>query len=311
MEMRKLGRFEVSLCGLGCNNFGARLDEPGAKAVVDAALETGVTFFDTADIYGGGRSEEFLGRALGARRDDVVIATKFGMQMGDDPARKGGSARWVAQACEESLRRLGTDRIDLYQFHAPDGDTPVDETLEALDRLVRDGKVLEIGCSNFTGELIDASVRAPDERGVARWVSVQNHHSLLARDDAGALAACERYGLGYLPYFPLASGLLTGKYRRGEAPPPGTRLAGVPEERRAQMMGDERFAKVEALETFARERGHTLLELAMSWLAANPLIPSVIAGATKPEQVRANAAAVSAWEMGGEEKAGIDQITRA
>lgn len=304
-----VGSLPVSLAGLGCNNFGSRIDAERAAAVVNAALEEGVTFFDTADIYGGGRSEEFLGAALGSRRASVVIATKFGMGDGLTlPA--GASAASVAAAAEGSLKRLGTDHIDLYQLHRPDDATPIDETLEAMDRLVREGKVLEIGCSNFGSGRLDEAAAAAGRRGTARFVSVQDELSLLHRDEeADIVQAAGRLGISILPYFPLAAGMLTGKYRRGEPPPAGTRLANVPAHRQAQSFTDRRFSIVEALEAFATERGHTLLELAMSWLAGLPHLASVIAGATSPEQVRANAAAVG-WVLSEAERAEVDRISR-
>jgi aryl-alcohol dehydrogenase-like predicted oxidoreductase len=308
MDTRTLGSLTVSVVGLGCNNFGGRIDEAAARAVVDAAIDEGITLFDTADIYGGSRSEEFLGRALGARRHDVVVATKFGMGDGLSlPA--GASAKSIVAAAEGSLRRLGTDRIDLYQIHAPDDATPIEETLEALERLVQSGKVREIGCSNFDGDRIDGAAEAAAVAGTARFVSVQNELSLLRRrGEADLLAACERHGLGILPYFPLASGMLTGKYRRGQEPPPGSRLAGAPAERRDKALTDDRFDTVEALDDVARRWGHTLLELAMSWLAGLPHMTSVIAGATRPEQVRANAAAVS-WTLSEAERAEVDALS--
>jgi aryl-alcohol dehydrogenase-like predicted oxidoreductase len=308
MQTWMIGSLPVSMVGLGCNNFGARIDAAATQAVVDAALEAGITLFDTADIYGQGRSEELLGRALGRRRDQVVIATKFGM--GDGTALPAGaSAATVARAAEGSLRRLGTDRIDLYQLHQPDAATPIDETLQALDRLVREGKVREIGCSNFEGDRLDEAEAAAGRFGTARFVSVQNELSLLHRDgEEDLLRAADRHDLAVLPYFPLASGLLTGKYRRGSAPPEGTRLAGMAPERREQALSERRFAVVERLEAFARERGHTLLELSMSWLAGLPRLASVIAGATKPEQVRANVAAAG-WQLTAEERAEVDRLT--
>ena len=301
METRKIGSLEVSLVGLGCNNFGGRIDADATQQVVDAAIDAGITLFDTADVYGGsGKSEELLGRALGARRSQVVVATKFGMPMGDGKA--GAAPDYVRAACDDSLRRLGTDVIDLYQQHAPDPDVPIEDTLGALRELVDAGKVREIGCSNFTPDMLDAS---------SGWVSVQNELSVLRRKgDAELIAACERNGLVILPYFPLASGMLTGKYRRGEEPPAGTRLASAPEDRRARALSDRAFDLVERLEAFAAGRGHTLLELAMSWLAGLPRMGSVIAGATKPEQVRANVAAVG-WDLTPDERAEVDRITAA
>ena len=219
-KARRIGELEVSVAGLGCNNFGMRIDEDATRAVVDAAIDAGITFFDTADLYGGTKSEELLGRALGVRRDDVVVATKFGMlKPPDDLGLTGGRPEWVAQACADSLRRLGTDRIDLYWLHAPDPDTPIGDTLEALDRLVRDGKVREIGCSNFSAAQLDEAAAAAKERGVRPFVTLQNDYSLLQREpEREVLGACTRLGMSFVPYFPLASGLLTGKYRRGEPP---------------------------------------------------------------------------------------------
>ena len=310
METRAIGRLSVSLVGVGCNNFGGRIDAAATQAVVDAALDEGINFFDTADIYGGTLSEELLGKALGSRRDDVVIATKYGMGDGTKlPA--GASAASVMAAAEGSLRRLGTDRIDLYQLHAPDDATPIDETLEAMDRLVRDGKVLEIGCSNFDGPRLDDAASAAEKHGTARFVSVQNELSLLRRrGEADLLASAARHDLAILPYFPLASGVLTGKYRRGEAPPTGTRIGNMPTDRREHALSEKRFDIVEALDAFANQRGHTLLELAMSWLASLPHLRSVIAGATKPEQVKANAAAVG-WKLTDDERQQIEALAPA
>jgi aryl-alcohol dehydrogenase-like predicted oxidoreductase len=307
METRAIGSLSVSLVGIGCNNFGGRIDAAATQAVVDAALEEGINFFDTADIYGGTLSEELLGKALGSRRNDVIIATKYGMGDGKKlPA--GASAASVAAAAEGSLRRLGTDRIDLYQIHLPDDATPIDETLAAMDRLVRDGKVLEIGCSNFDGPRLDDAASAAEKHGTARFVSVQNELSLLRRrGEADLLTSAERHDLAILPYFPLASGVLTGKYHRGEAPPAGTRIGNLAAEGREHALSDRRFDVVEGLEAFARERGHTLLELAMSWLALLPHLRSVIAGATKPEQVRANAAAVN-WQLTADERQQIEAL---
>ncbi len=300
MKMRRLGTsgLKVSEVGLGCNNFGMRIDAKQTQGVVDAALAAGITFFDTADIYGGTKSEEFLGKALGKRRGDITLATKFGMRIGDDPRRMGGSRRWIMRAVEDSLTRLGTDYIDLYQFHAPDADTPIDETLRALDDLVTQGKVRYIGNSNFTGwQIADADWTAA---GSARFVSAQNLYSLLERKvEFEVLPACEHFGLGFLPFFPLASGLLSGKYRRGEKPAEGTRLAAWGA-RGAAAMSDKNFDKVEALESWARERGHTILELAFAWLLGHEVVSSVIAGATTPEQVKTNAA-TAAWHLTPEE----------
>jgi aryl-alcohol dehydrogenase-like predicted oxidoreductase len=314
METRKIGSLDVSLVGLGCNNFGMRIDDAGTKAVVDACLDEGINFFDTADVYGGrGKSEEFLGKALGSRRDDVLIATKFGSPMSDDGQSQGGSARWIKEAVEGSLRRLGTDRIDLYQLHSPDQNTPQEETLTALDELVKDGKVREIGCSNFGSTLIDEAESISTDKGIARYASVQNNYSLLERGvEKKVLPACEKLGLGFLPYFPLASGLLTGKYASKDDRPEGTRItlmAQAMPERAAQTLSDENFAIIGKLRAFAEEHGHTLLELAMSWLVAKPAIASVIAGATKPEQVKANVASVG-WKMTPDEVAQIDELAQ-
>jgi aryl-alcohol dehydrogenase-like predicted oxidoreductase len=314
MDTRKIGSLDVSLVGLGCNNFGMRIDEAATKAVVDACLDEGINFFDTADVYGGrGKSEEFLGKALGSRRDDVLIATKFGSPMSDDGQSQGGSARWIKQAVEGSLRRLGTDRIDLYQLHSPDQNTPQEETLTALDELVKQGKVREIGCSNFGSTLIDEAESISKEKDIARYASVQNNYSLLERGvEKKVLPACEKYGLGFLPYFPLASGLLTGKYSSKDDRPEGTRItlmAQAMPDRAAQTLSDENFAIIGKLRAFAEEHGHTLLELAMSWLTVKPAVASVIAGATKPEQVKANAASIN-WKMTPDEVAQIDELAQ-
>jgi len=293
----------VSVVGLGCNNFGRRLDLDRTRAVVDAALAEGITFFDTADIYGGqGASEKLLGQVLEGRREEVVLATKFGMDMGDGKGPRG-SRDYILQAVEASLQRLRTEVIDLYWYHQPDGTTPIAETLETLDELVRAGTVRAIGASNFSAEQIEEADAVARERGFARFVAIQNEYSLLVRDaEHEVLPACERLGLGFVPYFPLASGLLTGKYRRGEAAPSGTRLAG-----REQVASDEQFAVLDALERFADERGLSLLDLAIGGLLARPVVSSVIAGATKPEQVRANAAAAK-WTPSEDDLAALDSL---
>ena len=305
METRRIGSLAVSLVGLGCNNFGMTIDEDASARVVDAAIDAGITFFDTADIYGGTKSEVFLGRALAGRRDAVVIATKFGMRV--DAARQGARPEYVRQAADDSLKRLGIDRIDLYQLHQPDPTVPIADTLGALDDLVRAGKVREIGCSNFSAEqLRDARTAALP--GAAAFVSVQNELSLLNREaEREVLPECERLGLAFLPYFPLASGLLTGKYARGTAAPEGTRLSqGWAASR---FLSDERLATVDALTAWARSRDHSLLELAMSWLASHDAISSVIAGATSPAQVQANARAAD-WRLTAADRAEIDAIVR-
>jgi aryl-alcohol dehydrogenase-like predicted oxidoreductase len=303
---RQLGDLTVSAVGLGCNNFGRRVDLDGTRAVVDAALDAGVNFLDTADVYGNaGGSETLLGEVLKGRRDQVVLATKFGMDMGENgpSVRPRGSRAYIREAVEGSLRRLQTDVIDLYQYHRPDGETPIEETLAALDQLVREGKVRCIGCSNFSAAELSEAAGAARESGFASFVSLQNEYSLLKRDiEADVIPECEQLGVGVLPYFPLASGLLTGKYRRGEAAPEGTRLSGRP-----QVADDETFDRLEAAERFARERGLELLDVAIAGLAAQPAVASVIAGATKPEQVRANAAALR-WTPGAEDLEELDRI---
>jgi aryl-alcohol dehydrogenase-like predicted oxidoreductase len=306
MELRSIGSLKVSAVGIGCNNFGMRIDREQTEAVVRAALDAGVNLFDTADVYGGTRSEEYLGRALAGRRDEAIIATKFGAQIDED--HKGASATYVRSAVEDSLRRLGTDRIDLYQLHVPDSTVPIDETLGALDELVRAGKVREIGASNFTPEMIDESEAVSREHGWARFASVQNEYSLLRRlPERGVLDACTRNGIGFLPYFPLASGMLTGKYHRNEAPPSGTRLANMPTERQQQAFTEKNFDRVEALDAWATQHGRTLLDLAVSWLLARPAVASVIAGATKPEQVDANVGAAG-WALTDTDLAEIDAL---
>jgi aryl-alcohol dehydrogenase-like predicted oxidoreductase len=304
--MARLNGIDVSLVGLGCNNFGSRCDEEQSAAVVNAALEAGVTFFDTADSYGGTRSEEFLGRALGGRRSEVIVATKFGSRLPD--GQGGAHPDYVPRAAEASLRRLGTDWIDLYQLHFPDQDVPVADTMGALDDLVRAGKVRAIGCSNVTSAWLNESFQIAGDKGMTPFSTVQNEFSLLQRrPEKNLLPACVALGAGFLPYFPLASGLLSGKYRQGEPPPPGTRLAGMPADRKASALSDDRLAAVEQLRALAERRGHSLLELAMSWLASRPATLSIIAGATKPEQVKANAAAVG-WQLSPEDLAAIDAI---
>ena len=291
MRHRPLGRSElmVSVVGLGCNNFGSRIDTEAARAVVDAAIDAGVTLFDTADVYGNrGGSETILGELLAGRRDEVVLATKFGHPM-DDGTDARGSRSYIRRAVEASLRRLRTDRIDLYQYHRPDGVTPIEETLEALSELVSEGKVREIGSSNLAAWQVADAEWTSRTRGLARFIIAQNEYSLLDRGvEAELVPACEQFGIGVLPYFPLASGLLTGKYRRGEPAPAGTRLAS-----RSQALADADFDRIEALESFASQAGRSLLEVAVGGLAARPAVSSVIAGATTAEQVRANVAAGS------------------
>jgi aryl-alcohol dehydrogenase-like predicted oxidoreductase len=306
LQHRELGGLSVSVVGLGCNNFGRRVHLDGTRAVVDAALDAGVNFLDTADTYGGqGGSETLLGRVLRGRRDQVVLATKFGMDMGENgpSVRPRGSRAYIRESIDGSLRRLQTDVIDLYQYHRPDGETPIEETLGALDELVKAGKVRYIGCSNFSAAELDEAAGAARENGFASFVSLQNEYSLLKRDiEADVVPECEQLGVGVLPYFPLASGLLTGKYRRGEAAPEGTRLA-----ERPRIADDETFDRLEAAERFARQHGIELLDVAIAGLAAEPMVASVIAGATKPEQVRANAAALR-WSPTPEDLEELDSI---
>jgi aryl-alcohol dehydrogenase-like predicted oxidoreductase len=312
VEYRTLGRsgLQVSVVGLGCNNFGRRLDRERTKAVVHRALELGVTFFDTADVYGpGGLSEEYLGDALKGHRRNVVIATKFASPMGEGPLWSGTSRRYIYEAVEASLRRLGTDYIDLYQVHFPDARTPIEETLRALDDLVRAGKVRYIGCSNFAAwQVVEAQWTARAQH-LTPFITAQNLYNLLDRRiERELVPACNACGLSVLPYFPLASGFLTGKYRRGEPPPQGTRLAaaGPMAER---VLTAANFDTLERLEAFATERGHTMVELAIGWLASQRHVGSVIAGATTPEQVDQNVRAAE-WKLSSQELAEVDAITR-
>ncbi|MBT3549587.1 MAG: aldo/keto reductase [Rhodospirillaceae bacterium] len=312
MQLRKIPRcgMEVSAVGIGCNNFGNRSTVEESKAVIERALDIGITLFDTADGYplgNRGASETIIGETLGARRKDIVLATKFGIRFNDD-MRGGASRAYIMRSVEASLTRLKTDWIDLYQLHIPDGTTPMEETLRALDDLVSQGKVRYIGNSNFTAwQMVDADWTAK-ANGLSPFVSCQNEYSLLNREvDRELLPAMAEYGLGFLPFFPLASGLLTGKYRRGTNAPEGTRF------NKTKMLGDrfmtdENWDTVEALQAFCDARGHSMLELAFSWQLANPTVWSVIAGASSPEQVDENAAA-SEWELTAEDLAEIDQIT--
>ena len=290
LDKRKIGSLSVSVVGLGCNNFGRRVDQAGTQVVVDAALEAGINFFDTADIYGGTLSEEFLGKALGARRKDIVLATKFGMKV--DENKKGGKPAYVKQACEDSLRRLGTDHIDLYQFHEPDPTVPLADTLGAMMDLVKEGKVREIGCSNFSPEQLEEGEAISKKANGARFVSVQNEYSLLHRDpEQGVLDACRKLDVAFIPYFPLFSGLLTGKYRKDKALPTGTRIeAGSPR------LEEQNLENVEKYIAFAESKGHTILELAFGYLLAHKEVASVIAGATSAEQIRSNTGAIG-WKM--------------
>jgi aryl-alcohol dehydrogenase-like predicted oxidoreductase len=310
MNLRNLGRsgLKVSLVGLGCNNFGMRIGLDAARKVVDKALDLGVTFFDTSDSYGNrGGSESFLGKILGPRRKQVVLATKFSSQMDEEGRLKGASRSYIITAVEASLRRLETDYIDLYQQHRPDPETPIDETLRALDDLVHQGKVRYIGCSNFAAWQVADAQWTSRELGIHAFISCQDEYSVLVRDaERELIPAMRHFGLGLLPYFPLASGLLTGKYKRGAPPPKDTRFAAWPEVSR-RYQREESWEKVERLETFCAERGHTLLELAFSWLAFRPQVASIIAGATRPEQVEQNARAAD-WSLGPDDLLEIDRL---
>jgi aryl-alcohol dehydrogenase-like predicted oxidoreductase len=312
MTYRRLGDsgLVVSVVGIGCNNFGRKLDADGTREVVDAALDAGINLFDTADIYGTphGSSEHLLGAALKGRRDEVVLATKFGMDMeglnGRDFGARG-SRRYIVRAVEASLRRLETDHIDLYQMHQPDPATPIEETLSALDDLVRSGKVRYLGNSNFAGWQIADADWVARTGNLTRFVSAQNQYSLIERKvENEVIPACERFGLGLLPFFPLESGLLTGKYRRREKPPAGTRMAN---ERYASWLARADWDTIEALTAFGAERGHSVLEVAIAGLAAQPAVTSVIAGATTAEQVQANAAA-GAWSLSAADVAALDTL---
>jgi len=300
MEYRRLGSLNVSLVGLGCNNFGWRTDAAGAAAVVDAALSAGINFFDTADVYGGGQSEQFLGKALKGRRDKAIIATKFGMKMSE--GKQGARPEYVREALEASLRRLQVDTIDLYQIHFPDSNTPIADTLQALNDAVKAGKVREIGCSNFSAEQLQAA-RATS--GPRYFATVQNEYSLLKRDpEREVLPQCARAGIAFLPYFPLANGLLTGKYRQGQTFPEGSRGKDA---FGPKVFTPENIQRVESLIAFSESRGHSLLELAISWLAVRPEISSVISGAKTPDQVRANSRAAS-WKLTPADLSKVDRI---
>jgi aryl-alcohol dehydrogenase-like predicted oxidoreductase len=307
VETRTLGSFKVSVVGLGCNNFGMRIGRKETDAVVGAALDAGITLFDTADIYGGTKSETYLGAALGSRRDEIVLASKFGAPY--EGHEGGASAAYVRTTVEDSLGRLGTDRIDLYQLHFPDAKTPLAETIGALAALVAEGKIREFGCSNFSPQLLEEAAAATPDGGPG-FVSVQNQYNILHREpEDGVLAECERMGLAFLPFFPLASGLLSGKYHPGEPPPEGTRLAAMGD-RAASQLSDERLATVASLNELAERHDHTVLDLAFGWLLSRPAVASVIAGATRPEQVAANVAA-GEWRPGDDVLREVDVIAPA
>lgn len=305
LPVRSIGSLEVTIVGIGCNNFGGRIDEAATRRVVDAALDQGITFFDTADIYGGTRSEEFLGRALAGRRDEAVVATKFGMRV--DDTRTGAAPDYVHRALDDSLRRLGTDRVDLYQLHQPDAAVPIGDTLAALDEEVRAGRVGEIGCSNFSTAQLEEAARAVAD-GAARFVSVQNEYSILHRGpEAEVLPWCGAHDTAFIPYYPLARGLLTGKYRAGETAPLGTRLARVDTEMYETWASPGNMAVVQAMADLAAAHGRPVVELAIAWLLAQAPVAVVIAGATSAEQVAANARAAD-WSLDPEVLAAVDAL---
>jgi len=308
MEYRQLGHsgLEVSLVGLGTNNFGRRCDQAQSAAVLDQALESGINFIATANIYSAGESETHIGHWLQGKRDQVLIATKFGMDMGDGPMQQGGSRQHIMASVEASLDRLQTDCIDLYQIHRVDRRVPIEETLRALDDLVRQGKVRYIGASNFDAWHLCEAEWVARTRHLNRFVSVQNYYNLLKREiEREVTPFCEAYGVGIIPYFPLESGFLTGKYRRGETPPEGARLTGSP--RGDDLLTDDNFDLLDRLSAFAQERGHTLLDLAIAGLAVQPAVASIIAGATTPEQVVANVAAAE-WTLSAADRDALDEI---
>ena len=308
MQHRSLGQLSVSVVGLGCNNFGMRIDAEQTARVVHAAIDAGINYFDTAESYGKGMSEEYLGRALGSRRADVLVATKWGHTVSLGEGERGGDPAQIRRRLEDSLRRLGTDYVDHYQFHRPDPETPAEETLGCLAELRDEGKIREIGCTHFSADELRAAHAAAGEHGLAAYPSVQNYYSLLTRDpeNDGVFAACEELGVAFVPYFPLESGLLTGKYRRGEARPDGSRLAAWGD-RADAFIDDDKLAVVERLIAWSEARGHDLLDLAISWHTSHPLVATVIAGATKPEQIQANVAA-AAWDLSDADRAEVDAV---
>lgn len=310
METRRLGAAgpHVSLVGLGCNNFGMKLDEAQTAEVVHAALEAGITHFDTAESYGGGQSEVFLGKALGKERENVVVATKFASRPKDEPYRTGALRRRILEGCEISLERLGTEYIDIYYQHHPDPEAPVEESLEALSELFAAGKVVNAACSNLSVKEIERAARISAEQGTAAFIAAQIHWNLLHREvEDEIVPAIRRQGMGVVPYFPLESGLLTGKYRVDTEYPEGSRLAVMP--RFGRRATEQTFAYLDELAAFAAARGHTVLELAFGWLAAQEGVASVISGATTPEQVRANVKAGNAWKLSSEELLDLPQMS--
>jgi aryl-alcohol dehydrogenase-like predicted oxidoreductase len=312
MEMRPIGNtsLKASVVGLGCNNFGMTIDLDATRAVLDTAFEAGINFFDTADMYGGTKSETFMGEILRPRRKEIVLATKFGgIAKNSKTGERWGTKEYITKCIDSSLKRLQTDYIDLYQMHYPDPNTPIEETLGVLNDLVKQGKVRAIGHSNFSGTQIDEAASQAKAKNTAVFVTAQNEWSLLNRAaEHDVVPACDRQHVGQLPYFPIANGLLTGKYRRGEALLPGSRLDKL--DFFKSWANDDNFTKIEKFEAFAKSRGHSLLELAMSWLASQPCVTSVIAGATKPEQVRSNAAAAS-WRLSAAEMAEVNKLVPA
>ena len=311
MEQRRLGTsgFTVPLLGLGTNNFGGRSDEAASLKVIDASIDIGANFFDTANIYTGTKSETIIGKALKGRRDKVILTTKFGMSMGPGPNMKGGSRGHILSELDTSLRRLQTDYLDLYQMHMVDRSTPIEETLRTLDDFVRSGKVRYIGCSNYDAWHLVEALHTSRALNLNAFVSVQPYYNLLKRGIERELApACEAYDIGIIPYFPLESGFLTGKYRPGEGAPSGTRFDKTPTFQ--AKLNEGNFAILDALKSFAAERGHTVGELAMAWLAARPQVCSVISGASTPEQVQANAKGLE-WKLTTEDLAEIDEIVPA
>ena len=308
MEHRTLGQLSVSVVGLGCNNFGGRIDAEQTQAVVDAAIDAGIDYFDTAESYGNGASEELLGRALGARRGDVLVATKWGHTVSLGEGERGGDPAVIRRRLDASLRRLGTDYVDHYQLHRPDPDTPVAETLGCLAELRDEGKIREIGCTHFTADQLRDAHRVAADTGLPAWPSIQNHYSVLTRDPEhdGVFAACAELGVAFVPYFPLESGLLTGKYRLGQERPAGARLTAWGD-RADQFIDDARLQIVERLIEWAGDHGRSLLDLALSWHTSHPLVATVIAGATTPEQVRANVAAAG-WQLTADDRTAVDAI---
>lgn len=306
METRRIGQLEVSAIGLGCNNFGMRIGEDDTRRVVDAAIDAGITYFDTADSYGQTRSEEFLGNVLAGRRDAVVLATKFGSMGSPDGTLTGGHPDWVRRAVDDSLGRLQVEVIDHYQYHRPDPEVPLAETMGALQELVEAGKVREIGCSNFDAHLLGQAADVAGEQSWRSFSSVQNRYSVLHREPetSGVVEACGRLGVALVPYFPLESGLLTGKVGAAGEVPEGSRLSTMPEERRATFLDDARLAAVARLADYAAAHDRSLLELAVGYLLSEPTVASVIAGATRPEQIASNVAAAG-WVLTADERAEV------